>query len=82
MKAFKIYNTNQVTNPINKWNTVQIKVDQMPYKLILEIEKSKTDRFQFIRISAVNFEFGEGAFSSIVELKKIGILFWLFLQLF
>jgi hypothetical protein len=47
-KYYKIYYTDQVTNPIRKWNSIKVSANEMPYKLKLDkttgsISKRNTD---------------------------------------
>ena len=47
-KYFKIYHTDQVTNPIRKWNSINFSLNEMKYKLkpdktIGSISKRNTD---------------------------------------
>ncbi len=70
-KSYKIYYTNQVLDPIDKWNSIIVPVDDMPYPLVMANPRNTNDlRSYFMRISAINAEVGEGPHSHIIELKK------------
>lgn len=75
-----------MTNPIRIWQSVQVPVSEMPYRLTVDLNslaRKKTKRgfaynsvdqlVYFVRVSAVNAELGEGPYSNIVELKKMDI---------
>lgn len=71
LKYYKIYHTDQVTNPIRNWNSVQVLVKEMPYLLNINSKLSSTEfGSYYLRMSAVNLELGEGPYSNIVELKR------------
>ena len=77
LKYFKIYHTNQVTNTIKKWQSIQIAIDEIPYRLKIDAKRleynseDSGEKLHFIRISAMNAEMGEGPYSNIVELRKL-----------
>ncbi len=67
-----------MTSPLSEWNNVTI--SDMPFKLKLSQYVPKgpstesypsSESFHFIRLSALNAEFGEGPYSQIIELRKI-----------
>lgn len=77
-----IYYTDQVTNPLKSWMSVNVPATEMPYELKLKpksarrtrqspLSNSLAERSFFIRISAVNLEMGEGPYSNIIQLKRI-----------
>ena len=72
-----------MTNKIDSWNKLIVTASNMPFRLDLNTVKiskrssgysdagfdDKTRRF-YIRMSAINQEFGEGPYSNIVELRQ------------
>ncbi|CAF0709715.1 unnamed protein product [Brachionus calyciflorus] len=71
LKYFKIYHTDQVTNPLRNWNLIQVMVKDMPHLLNIDRRRNSAEfSSYYLRISAVNLELGEGPFSNIVELKR------------
>lgn len=72
--GFRIYHTNQVTRPLRDWHNITF--NEQPYKLklskyLIKRYLDNAESFYFIRLSALNAEFGEGPYSQIIELKKI-----------
>jgi hypothetical protein len=66
-----------VTNTIKKWQSIQIAIDEIPYRLKIDAKRleynseDSGEKLHFIRISAMNAEMGEGPYSNIVELRKL-----------